>query len=227
MFASILNKIPNTVSAMVKLLTIVSICVSPVVNAQHLSKEYINLCNVFFKDVRIRFDGSHGRLDCSAIIDSFSCTFSEMELWRKGGEKNTFYKYGPPCSTIQDSITFSSTEMHYIKEALETLAHEEWDSGNVLDSFNFIPQKFIDSIATIEKEKEPDGPDRGRFFYGHFSSRKLYQVSHPVFLRNNTVCIFYRAFEDPYGGGGSMDIYVKTKKEWVAFAELGSFIECR
>ena len=195
--------------------------------AQHLSRAYMQQCNDLFRDLHTM--KGCGRPECSTTMDTtyWNSMLREMEQrkWGIWPEKNTYYKDGSPGSPKADSITFSTAEMKYIMDALRTRANAAWDVGNILHSITFLPRQYIDSIERMDKEREPDQREHSTHFYEHFACGTLYHVSHPVFLRKNTICIFYQGTETVLGGSGNMHIYVKTNKGWEAFAELYGFID--
>ncbi len=178
------------------------------VGAQTLSQEYINLCNEFFKDIRLW--GYCGKLDCTTESD-----------WYIKLEKSTYYNDIVSGFPPKDSIVFSPAELQYINDTLSKLILEEWGTDKILDSINFFSKQHIDSIAEIEEKNNPYGmKGRRNSFYNHFICHRLFKISHPVFLRNNTVCIFSWGIEDPYGDSQLIRIYVKTEGRWKDFNEL-------
>lgn len=188
------------------------------VNAQQLSAKYIHCSESLFADLFPNTDGK--KMDCLDGFDTSCCAFDQL-----GTRKHTFYKYG--CRRPEDSITLSATEVKFIQDALLANTKRAWDTSYVSAHLRFLSSQYIDSIAAIERHMHPEYPETSPFFYAHFSGKRLLSVSHPVFLRNNTVCVFRYCMFSASGTFGTMDIYLKKENRWQVVGELGSFMECR
>ncbi len=178
------------------------------VGAQTLSQEYINLCNEFFKDIRLW--GYCGKLDCTTESN-----------WHIKLKENTYYNDFVSGSPNKDSIVFSPVEIQYLNDTLDKLTHVEWKAGNILDSITFFQKQYIDSIAQIyKKNRSYSAPRYGDHYCDRFACRRLYKISHPVFLRKNSICVFSWSIESREGPASFMVIYIKKNNRWKEFKEL-------
>ncbi|AOW10718.1 hypothetical protein [Flavobacterium gilvum] len=84
------------------------------------------------------------------------------------------------------SIVFTNKEMDYVYNEIEKNNKEGWAKGKLKD---------VEFIASENRDK-----------YG----TAIYSFSKPVFLRNNTICIFY------YDGNemGTLRTFMKINSEW-------------
>jgi hypothetical protein len=56
-------------------------------------------------------------------------------------------------------------------------------------------------------------------------NQNLYIISHPIFIRNGTICIFYyQLFWSNLGGTGELEVYVKEENSWRKVEEHCSYI---
>lgn len=86
---------------------------------------------------------------------------------------------------IPISILFTNKEMDYVYNEIEKNNKNGWAKGKLENS---------EFIASENSEK----------YYG------IYSFSKPVFLRNNTICIFYSDGNE----SGSLATYIKINGEW-------------
>lgn len=111
---------------------------------------------------------------------------------------------------VSDSIMFSKEEKSYINNQIEILKSNKWTSGLVENS------TFIDSAAL---KKIIIGVDGWKNFHKHYGTF-IYRFSKPIFLRNNTMCIFYFGyFCDGLCGYKNLSIYSKKGDQW----QIGGF----
>jgi len=103
---------------------------------------------------------------------------------------------------LPEKIVFTEKEMKYVYEEIEKNSNNGWAKNKVVDA-QFIAR---DTIETYMQKKS-------RFY-------TYYSFSKPIFLRNNSICIFY--FEE--SDGGSLSTYVKVNGSWTYFARFYSWV---
>lgn len=199
------------------------------VTAQQLSSQYIELCDDFFRDTAVKKSISKypEKIVCG---NSISATFWDNMLSHvEYSDWRTFYEYQltdtskDPSKRIYnkvDSIDFSLDEIKNITASLENKENIKWEDNNALDSLVFIN---TDSLRKIDSLSAPPNVNE-KTFYAHFPHNTLYNISKPIFLRDNTVCILYHGYSSLYFSCGELTIYVKEKKGWKALTALYSII---
>ena len=103
---------------------------------------------------------------------------------------------------LPEKIIFTEKEMKYVSEEIEKNNNNGWVKNKVVDA-QFIARDTIESYLSKKSS-----------FYIYHSFSK------PIFLRNNSICIFY--FDETEGG--KLATFVKVNGSWKYFAELYSWI---
>jgi len=105
-----------------------------------------------------------------------------------------------------DSIEFDDTELKYIIEQGNKLNDNHW-SENIFPNAQIIhPAQFEKHFGSIAFLDPID-----KLCYN------VYTFSNPIFLRNNTICLFYteeKTFSNLYG---EFNLYVLKNKKWVLY----------
>ncbi|MDB5159272.1 MAG: hypothetical protein JWR50_3979 [Mucilaginibacter sp.] len=117
----------------------------------------------------------------------------------------------------KDSLVLSDKEVSYVLSELEKMRNYKWSDGLLPDS-KVIPIDTITKISKAFREKA----------WGHFNEMGIYgilTISRPVFLRNDTICLFY--FSENCGpdcAGGHFTVYKKVKGYWAQWIELYGWV---
>lgn len=109
------------------------------------------------------------------------------------------------------------------------------EERKLIDSFYASPENFrwtkglvnatLISADTVQSLYEGKG-DIGNYLGTHYGARTLYTLSKPVFLRNNSLCIFYKETEcGMLCGSGTFAIYKREKGQWKWYMVLESWVE--
>ena len=134
-------------------------------------------------------------------------TISEMRKYLNGKLIDSYILPGFRAGK-SGKFGFSKREKFFINTELNKLVSLCWQPG-LLDSSRLIK---ADTVTKIFKNGDLfSGWDYFRKNYG----RELYSFSKPIFLRNNTICLFY--FGDRCGelcGEGGLYIYIKKNGVW-------------
>lgn len=116
---------------------------------------------------------------------------------------------------IDDTLTFTKAERDYIRQQI--------DPGNRRWTTEYFKHTSIISEDTI-KSIFADQSKRWKYFYQHFG-QEFHYFSLPVFLRNDTYCLFY---SDIYCGNlcgdGELVLYRKVNGKWVVVKSYCSWI---
>lgn len=174
------------------------------------TQEYSGACNEVFKCMRPK---NCKRFDCSIGF--------RFSGWDNGARpefdstRSVYYRDVPVGMPKDDSIVFSPSEVKYVSNAIHTWAFSNWEVGGKFDSVSFFTNKFVDSIIATDNAIGHIGP-HGDFYYRVFPCG-VSEVSHPVFLRDSTLCIVYQSI---LGESENMSIYKKIKRRWAVYCEL-------
>lgn len=137
-------------------------------------------------------------------ISSF--TLSEM---RKALDADTLYN-DPEIKKGLITV-FTKPEKLYIRTELDSMRHFAWGKG-VFAKSRLIP---ADTISHIFGKKSNITGDGWQYFYTWFG-KGFHEFSKPIFLRNNTMCIFYSSYHCGWlCADGNLSIYVKEGDKWV------------
>ena len=110
-----------------------------------------------------------------------------------------------------DSITFSLDEKKYIIEQLEELNTYRWPD-NIFKKSKKISPFQIDSMHSVMKSM--DIAPIKKLCYN------VYTFSHPIFLRNYTICLFYFEERSFIAREGEFSIYKLYNNEWTKYTPI-------
>ena len=113
-----------------------------------------------------------------------------------------------------DSLIITAKEKAYINAEIDKMSQYIW-TKDLLPSFTFIP---TDTIKKAFSQSQSGG---WRFFEG----KRRYSFGVPIFLRNDSYCLFYYG----YGCGGEcgegyFSIYKKVKGKWMHWLNLSGWM---
>lgn len=105
----------------------------------------------------------------------------------------------------------------------------------LIDSFYCSPENFrwttglidatiltSDTVRSIYSRRE----DTGNYLGVRYGDRRLFTLSKPVFLRNNSICILYKASDcGMLCGGGTLVIYKKENDKWKNYMVLADWVK--
>lgn len=114
-------------------------------------------------------------------------------------------------------IVLTRDERAYINSELDQMMSRLWTDG-LLDNSKMIPQDTIDAIFK-------DRTKRWEYFYNKYGGGGFYSFSRPIFIRNNSICFFYREYScGDLCASGELALYVNKKGKWVKLKVLYSMI---
>ncbi|HTE01988.1 MAG TPA: hypothetical protein VK668_22020 [Mucilaginibacter sp.] len=120
---------------------------------------------------------------------------------------------------MQDDSTFVITkkERAHINKELNTMRSFAWKAG-LLDSSILISE---DTLKKVFSKKNGSPSANWKYFHTHYGDG-YYYFSKPIFLRNNTICIFRFGYWCDWTlcGHGHLAIYEKKGGKWVAWYPL-------
>lgn len=137
-------------------------------------------------------------------------------------KKGLFLKrvtYDTGKTTIVDTFALSNSELIYIDSCLESSVNTIWTDEYIGNSI-LLSKDTVDYIYS-KHASEIDG-----YLWKNYGDRRIFFLSKPIFLRNNTICIF----EDDMDcgvlcGGGDLVIYKKNKGSWSRYMTISSWVE--
>lgn len=110
-------------------------------------------------------------------------------------------------------LILSPEERMYIDQALAKLANTRWDSS--LFKYGKLISK--DEVKAIFTDRKDQG---WQYFKQHYGT-ELHEFSSPIFIRDNTLCVFYSGYSCDYEcGGGTLAIFKKEKGDWALWMTL-------
>lgn len=122
-----------------------------------------------------------------------------------------FYK--PIIFIKSDSVKFTESEIKYINEEITKMARYKWDKGLFADAL-LIPTDKINKIFT-------DNIFKGWAYLKAKHIEKLYSFAPPIFLRDDTYCLFYYSYGcGDLCGQGEFALYKKENGKWVKWFNL-------
>jgi hypothetical protein len=105
---------------------------------------------------------------------------------------------------------FTKKEREYINSELKKMRNYAWSEGLLKNSI-LLRQDTIGHIFSMKAMLF----DKWGYFKSHYG-QGFHYFSKPIFLRNNTVCIFYEDYNCGWTcGDGSLNIYVKKGDKWI------------
>lgn len=108
-------------------------------------------------------------------------------------------------NVLADAVTFTKEELSYIKDK-KYPSLKKWTEG-LLGKIKLVSSDSINAIFRDNKKE-------WRYFYKNFGA-SFNNFSVPIFLRNDTYCLFYS--DNHCGGlcgGGSLVLYKKENNRW-------------
>jgi hypothetical protein len=135
---------------------------------------------------------------------------------------NTYYIDGIKSALSKDTLyghdsseilIVTPQERIHIGQALTKLTSNQW-SSSLFKYGRLISQ---DTVRAIFKDREHRG---WQYFKQHYGA-ELHEFSNPIFIRDNTLCIFYSGYSCGYEcGEGELAIFKKQKEDWVLWMKL-------
>lgn len=149
----------------------------------------------------------------SDTIDSYTIEIVKNQFL----EDSIFLKYSPKKDTSKDvRIKFSSIERSYIIEQLNNLNMQAWPD-EIFPMSRVVHFNKIDSIQKSVNAKKLD--PLLRLCY------TVYIFTHPIFLRQNTICLFYSGKTNFAVMEGEFWIFKKEGQNWIKYSPLYQWIE--
>lgn len=114
--------------------------------------------------------------------------------------------YGVDAIVYDSSMVLilSPQERAYINQALTELAGTQW-GGDLFTYGKVVSKDSSDAIFNDPKR-------RGWSYFNQYYGASLYEFSNPIFIRDNTLCIFYSGYSCAYEcGEGSLAIFKQER----------------
>ncbi len=119
--------------------------------------------------------------------------------------------------TPKEYIVLSKQEKVYIFKCLQEQKTKAWPD-------NLFPKSRLilyDTITAIFKDRRRGWP----YFNNHFARSGFHSFTQPIFLRNNSLCIFYSDYScGGLCGSGEFAVYRKQNGVWIKIISLYSWI---
>lgn len=113
--------------------------------------------------------------------------------------------------TAVDSLILNAEEIAFIGHKLKDQG-KSWLS-NSFENVVLVPQDTVDHI--FYKVTDP-----WKYLHNNYGYR-LYTLSNPIFLRNNSLCLFYWSYVcDPLCGHGVLSFYKRESGKWKYYWRL-------
>ncbi|MBC3787064.1 hypothetical protein [Spirosoma utsteinense] len=137
----------------------------------------------------------------------------QLDAMKSALNKDTLYGLRGIAYDSSQILILSPQERTYIDQALVKLAGIRWDR----DLFKYGHVMSEDSLEAIFM-----GPKhRGWSYFRQHYGTSLQEFSNPIFIRDNTVCIFYSGHTCDYEcGEGSLSIFRQENGNWHLWMKL-------
>jgi len=120
----------------------------------------------------------------------------------------------------KSGFNLNTKEKRYVKSELNKMKKFVW-SDSLFKNSILIKQDSINYAFGKSNKSRIDG---WGYFNTHFGPG-YYDFSKPIFIRNNTICIFYRGYHCGWlCGEGYVGIYVRKGNKWVIKQAISSWI---
>lgn len=118
----------------------------------------------------------------------------------------TLESFGCLEQFMNDADFFTKDEIAFIQKTIKTSSFK-WNT----ELFGGLKMVSSDTVQMIFK----DNAKGWRYFYKHFGNG-FYTFSKPIFLRNDTYCLFYSDYSCGYTcGEGHLNLYKKENNKWI------------
>lgn len=135
----------------------------------------------------------------------------------KEGLNRPVTSYSQKKKTERQFWPFTRKEKEYINKELSRMQKFTW-KDSLLSGSLLVKQDTINAIFS------KDVFSGWGYFNTHFG-HGFYNLSKPIFLRNRTMCIFYKGYSCGHlCGEGDLTIYVKKKGKWMSKYLLGYWV---
>ena len=143
-------------------------------------------------------------------VDSAGIDVEEM---RAVLDKDTIHT----LMTNDPIFVITKEERTYINKELDAMRAFVWEK-DLIDSSMLVKGRVLNKIFSNKKRKLPKS---WGYFHTHYGDGYFF-FSKPIFIRNNTYCIFRSAYYCDWSlcGNGYIDIYKNINGKWVAWYPL-------
>ena len=164
-----------------------------IVNGQSISNEEKFVIEQFKAKKNIIYTDKIWPSDIDNIREALSAK-SKITTWdyRRNKEKD---------EDIPNQINFTNSELKFVLKQIEKNNKKGW-AKNKLPNDQFISR---DSLTALSK--------KGMFF-------NEYSFSKPVFIRNETICIFYSDGNE----FGELSVFIKHKDNWIYYSRFFQWV---
>ncbi len=186
------------------------------VNGQS-TKQYLDLTKQFTDSIFSGIHKNHKQVILSETINASTFYYCKSILSFDTFYKRTAFDNG---KTIKiDTFTFSKDERKIIDSCYSDYSNFIWAS-------NLINDAIILSRDTVNTIYDSHAIDIDIYLENCYGDRRLFSLTKPIFLRDNSFCIFYE--ESDCGilcGEGSLIIYKKENEKWNPYMTLAEWVE--
>jgi len=175
--------------------------------AQNLSAQEYESDKKFINEV-VKLHGKVAYVDCMSV-DTF-----EMGLkYPLTNDTLRGTEYGGYNSEI---LVLTEDELIHVNIELRRMKYPYLKSG-LFDSSIIMSEESVYKILNNESLG-------WSYFLTYFGTSGYYVFSKPIFLRNDSLCIFYHAQYQKIGGGGNLSVYKKVESIWVPWIDLMTWV---
>lgn len=133
-----------------------------------------------------------------------------------------FYKrvtYDKGKTVVIDTFQLTTEELNYADSFLRAQSNTAW-TGELINNAIFIPKKKVDELFSGQSK------DDDFYLLKTYGDSRIFFLSKPVFLRNDTICIFEKDMDCGFlCGGGDLTIYRKENDRWIRYRILFGWVE--
>jgi len=187
------------------ILSLSLVCLCLLGKAQNDSKDVKFINSVLDTTILFRAKGFY----------SDKISYHQIDEMRESLNKDTLFSNNWPKREVT-YLVFSTEERAHINREIDKFINFKWRDG-------LVPQLKMISADTI-KSIFADRLKSWRYFYNKYGLY-IHEFTKPIFLRNNTICIFYKQFVcGDLCGFGTFDVYLLKEGKWVAEYHISSWI---
>lgn len=157
------------------------------------------------------------KLIIAEMADSSMYTDIREKLKTKYLYKRQTYSKGKKA--VIDTFQLTTEELNYADSFLRAQSNTVW-TEEFINNAIFVPKKKVDELFSGQSK------DDDFYLLKTYGDSRIFFLSKPVFLRNDTICIFEKDMDCGFlCGGGDLTIYRKENDRWIRYRILFGWVE--